>query len=536
MKAMQPIKPNERAANILGILAMIAVLLVALALLGTSLFASARINPEQYVLLKIDLLQENPWINALFAAAGIAIIILLGKIPVSKRFNTIFGILVLGMLALIGLVWVRSVKAFAESDGDVLIRIAERIIANDYTSVAKSGEYLHYYMVRFPYQCGLLSCLEVLVRLFGSTNALLLARVCNVGLLVSSYAALLMTTQRLFQDDRVTFVTILLLCVNPQPILSCTFVYGLIPALALDLWAVYFVVRAVQTNRWRNMVPTILLLAAATYLRSNTWIVIVAVAVILSLSALRGKKLAPLLLAVVLIAACLPLPGMAQTFYEERLDTSFGKGYPKSYWMAMSLQKGWKATGWHVQEYQQSMEQQYGEDVDAIDMRARQDIQASVSALFRDSKALSNYLFEKLVSQWDEPTFMSIWITKSVYTYAEPTALARFVYSDAFDGVYRLAMKQSLMTLYAGFALAAVFLLRRRDELCLLLPLILVGGILFHLLFEAKSQYVLEYLPFFTPLAAYGALSFGQFLSGLAHRKAEIASEPDAKPDGDVVA
>ena len=47
---------------------------------------------------------------------------------------------------------------------------------------------------------------------------------------------------------------------------------------------------------------------------------------------------------------------------------------------------------------------------------------------------------------------------------------------------------------------------------------------------------MLEYLPFFTPLAAYGALSFGQFLSGLAHRKAEIASEPDAKPDGDAVA
>ena len=36
------------------------------------------------------------------------------------------------------------------------------------------------------------------------------------------------------------------------------------------------------------------------------------------------------------------------------------------------------------------------------------------------------------------------------------------------------------------------------------------------------------------PLAAYGALSFGQFLAGLIHRKAANTSESDAKANEDV--
>ena len=249
MKAMLPIKPNERAANILGILAMIAVLLIALALAGTSLFASARINPEQYVLLKIDLLPENPWVNALFAAAGIALIILLGKIPVSKRFNTIFGILVLGMLALIGLVWVRSVKAYAESDGDALILIAEKILAGNYADLRTPGVFDHVYLAQSPYQFGLLAYLQLFVALFGEINSFTILRLVNVALLISSYGALLLTTQRLFHDDRVTFVTILLLCVCIQPVLNCTLIYGIIPAFALCVWAVYFTVRYLQNGK-----------------------------------------------------------------------------------------------------------------------------------------------------------------------------------------------------------------------------------------------------------------------------------------------
>jgi len=65
---------------------------------------------------------------------------------------------------------------------------------------------------------------------------------------------------------------------------------------------------------------------------------------------------------------------------------------------------------------------------------------------------------------WTEPTFTSIWITKGAPAYAEPESLAKFVYSDAFDGASRFAMRAVLISVYAGFALSAIFLVRRRGE------------------------------------------------------------------------
>jgi len=501
---------STRIARVLSVLAMVAVLLFALALALTSLFASARINPVEYSLLKIQLLRENPLVNVLVAVVGVGLLVLLGKIPVTKRSNLILGSVVLVALGLFGAIWVRSVRAFAESDGDVLIQICERLLAGDYTSIAKSGEYLHYYMVRFPYQSGFLSYLEVLVRLFGATGVYPMARLINVGLLVSAYAALLLTTQRLFQNDRVTFVMIVLLCLNLQPLISCTFIYGLIPALALVIWAIYFVVRYMQTGKKRNMIPVVVLLAVAVYLRSNTWIAIAAIGIVLLLHAIQQKKLTPILMIAVIVITCMPLPKLAQMFYEQRLDTSFGEGYPKSYWAAMSLQKGWKATGWHVQEYQTMMEQTYGEDVAGIDARARQDVQAGIAAFQKNPGTLGTYLFEKMVSQWDEPTFLSIWISKSVNTFGEPTSLARALYSDAFGSFYELFTGKLIKVMYFGFAICAVVLLFRRTNEQLIFPIIILGGGLFHLIFEAKSQYVLEYLPLMLPLVAYGASSLGR--------------------------
>lgn len=511
-----------RLTRILECIALAVALLFALALAGTSLFASARISPEQYGILQIDLFGENALANAAVVVIGILVLALIGKITVTKRFNVIFGTAALTMLAMFGVVWVLSVKAHAESDGDVLIQIAERIIAGDYAPVANSGEYLHYYLVRFPYQCGLLAFLEASIRIFGATGTLSAVRLANVALLISSYAALLLIADRLFHDQRITFMTLLLLCFSVQPLISTTFVYGLIPAFALCVWGVYFTIRYVQNGKIRNMIPAAFLFALAALLRSNTWIVIAAVGIVLALVALRRKKFMPLLLFALIAALALPLPKLAQTSYEKRLDTSFGTGYPKSYWMAMSLQKGWKATGWHVQDYQLAMQDEYGEDTSAIDARAKEDIRQGVAELLTSPSKLGNYLFEKLVSQWDEPTFMSVWITKAVPVYTDPKPLAQFVYGDSFDDAYRLVMKKTILVLYASYALGVGFLLQRGESERLLLPLIVLGGILFHLLFEAKSQYVLEYLPLFCPIAAYGIRSiFNKRTRGLRKESSE---------------
>ena len=55
---------------------------------------------------------------------------------------------------------------------------------------------------------------------------------------------------------------------------------------------------------------------------------------------------------------------------------------------------------------------------------------------------------------------------------------------------------------------------RKRSGLCLLLPLIFFGGALYHLLFEAKSQYAFPYAVLLLPIAAMGICRIEDGLKG----------------------
>jgi hypothetical protein len=44
----------------------------------------------------------------------------------------------------------------------------------------------------------------------------------------------------------------------------------------------------------------------------------------------------------------------------------------------------------------------------------------------------------------------------------------------------------------------------------MLIPLILIGAVLYHALFEAKSQYAVLYVPMMAPYAAFGLKKFGE--------------------------
>lgn len=497
-------------ARVLETLALICVLLAALVLSVSSLFVSAKIGDEAYTELYVSLIREKVWLSLLLLAAGVALLVLLGRVRVTKRFNRRFATIAFTLLGVFGALWVMSVNAHAESDGDIMIQIAEKVLHGDFSTLQTAGEFDRYYFIRSPYQFGIMAYLQAFVALFGATGSLGMLRLANVALLITSYIGLVLMTERLFQDEQVTFLTIALLCLCVQPVLDTTFIYGLIPSFAFSVWAVFFTVCYLQTEKKRFMLPAAALLAAAITVRTTSWIVALAIGVALLLRALSRKRLAPFFIFLALLAAAAPWTKIVQKAYESAADTSFGQGYPKTFWIAMCLQDGPKAAGWHVQWYQDQVRDACGEDMTAVSERSAADIRTKLDEFAANPTLAGEYCFEKLTSMWLEPTFTCIWITKGAPAYAEPEALAKFVYTNPFDNVFRFAMKTVLLSVFAGFAISAIFLMKRRGEERLILPLIVLGGILFHLIIESKSQYVLEYLPLLLPLAAFGIVSLGR--------------------------
>ena len=516
METQKPLgrKMNEsngaiRAASTLELIALAAALVCALALVYTSLTTTNYIDPLHYDAQHILANNDPILMNLAITVLAFALFRALRVTRLPDWFVKSAAIVCLLALALIGIAWSLLMKAIPISDQNVLFTSAASLVKGDLSALQDTTGYEYFYFVRFPFQIGFLSVLEGLIRVFGENGTLIVTPVFNIMLLISGYSALLLTTQKLFGDNRVTFLTLILLCVCMQPVLACTWIYGLIPALALSLWAVYFAVRFLQSGKKREIPLIALFLALAVYMKPNAWIVAAAIAIALVLQALKTRGLKPLIAAAILLILCIPLPKIAQGLYEERIGVEFGKGYPMSSWMAMGMRDSWMAAGWY-NEYSKDMYQTYGTDLDAITARNKTDIAKSLKGFADDPEAAYAFYQEKFASQWNEPTFESIWVSVVCKSYGERGMLAHSLYDGRWPGVVlEKTMNYGLQLVYVGFALSLLILLRKRSIEQLILPVTIVGGILFHLLFEANAKYALSYLPLFLPYAAYGILDFG---------------------------
>ena len=124
--------------------------------------------------------------------------------------------------------------------------------------------------------------------------------------------------------------------------------------------------------------------------------------------------------------------------------------------------------------------------------------------VFKTDPALARDFFtEKLRSQWNEPSYGSIWINQVFPSYSEKGLM--------YDLLCGSGAKRTLdvMNVYQQFVffsllLGLIRLAKKKDLLRCLPPLVMLGGLLYHLLFEAKSLYAQPYFVLILPIAAYG--------------------------------
>ena len=136
------------------------------------------------------------------------------------------------------------------------------------------------------------------------------------------------------------------------------------------------------------------------------------------------------------------------------------------------------------------------------------DLSRRLGEMAADPMAALLFFKEKILSQWMEPTYSTIWWG----TRCDDLAIA-----------YMNICQQALYVL-ACVGTAGLFK-KRRDAAAMALPVIVIGGFLFHTLMEAKSQYIYPYMVYMTPLSALGLSMLGR-AAGSAVRPLMKKEEP----------
>jgi len=464
----------------------------------------------------LELYADNVFLNILLLVLLGATLYLLyrhGKNANLKRLE----LLMLLWVFLLGLSFILSVKLAAPwySDSYLVTYAAQLAAENDFGA-------LDAYFVRFPYQLGFVLYQEVFFRLMGTLLPGLPAgyyclalQGVNLLWLLLAYHALIALSWQLFQSRRIQKLTIVFLFFCLPPVFTCTFLYGNIPGFALGTVSLWMFSSFLREERlWQGLLCA-LTMGLAVMVKLNLLIFFVALVLVWVLALLKNGSIKSLLCLGLTAAAVFTLSNFPQTFYERRSAKEFGDGIPMIAWMAMGFSEGHAGPGWYKEDNTVTYFMESGMDGEATAANAKQVIRERLRYFSENPAEGLRFFSEKLRSQWNEPSYESLWINQVQSSYGGKGRMFDLICGSGARYTLIL-MKQFQQLIFLGMLLACVYLWRRRD-ICQCLPvLVVLGGLLYHLLFEAKSQYALPYFILMLPLAAYG---FSQLFQAIENRK-----------------
>ena len=359
------------------------------------------------------------------------------------------------------------------------------------------------YLYTYPHQAGQALLVELVYRLFGYENFLAVRLVNTLGVLVFVLSGFEIT-EELFHNDRAK-VNFLLLAAGCIPLFVYTnVIYGEVLAIAAVSFGLWMFLRWLREEKGWELLLMILALVFAVYMKNNALIAAVAIVITAVVKALAGhrKKLAAWMLpflAVLLLAQ----PVMTK-LYEQRSGWPLDQAMPKTLWVAMGLQGEGIRAGWWNEYPDKVYKEQAGYNPEEADAIAREAIAYSVKGFAQHPKAAVSFFGHKFVSQWNDASYGC-----EVSAGSQDTPKLKF-WMNGY---------QSLILL--GLCSFVIYGWKRRYRMEQCLPvLILLGGYLFHLVWEVKGRYGLFYFVLLLPAAAEGlSVLSGRLTEYVKHRE-----------------
>ena len=214
--------------------------------------------------------------------------------------------------------------------------------------------------------------------------------------------------------------------------------------------------------------------------------------------------LVPALIASVWLSSFIPLTVMRRmTGYE------LGGGVSYMSYLAMGVQENAAGYAGGFNGFNEETYKQLGGNKAKHSEYSSQVYSQIMSQNMTDVSYMLNFFTRKQLHQWADPAYKAYWSVQSVPQHGTSSWFYSFIRPDhAYPVVIALSYLQLVVWLGAIFFIwftkkdAAFF-----DE-ALIMPMIFIGGFIFHTFWEAKSQYVFPFFVILFPVSAAGWKAF----------------------------
>ncbi len=392
-------------------------------------------------------------------------------------------------------------------DAGACYSCAQVIEETDNFAMLQKGGYLY----RYPNLLGLVSLNRILFRIFGIgdvksffylNGVLLCIKVWFGTSLIRSLAS-----GGSYRRETAVYaceaIYILLNILFLPMIIYSGFRYGDLIAVTAVMVSLWSFVRFRRSGNLLYFTLTTLAMCIGMLLRENVMIFLIAATITLVLSGLSEKKLIRHLgLGLILILVPLAVVSLHQKYYEGLIGEKI-VGIPYVAWIAMGMQDGAEGPG-SYNGYNWRVYDGNGDTTSATEV-SKAYIDERIQEFRKDPSAAVDFYHRKFVSQWADGEYGATH-NISIGEQADPLLVKLIGFRD--DGMplhhqlYRFMDVIQFLICFGG----CLFLFGRiADARSLFLPAVyFVGGVLFSLLWEGKSRYVIAYYDMFLLFSAMG--------------------------------
>ena len=481
---------------------------------------------------RVFLTYDAAWRNLLYLALFAAALFFLGRVSKVEAFirrvndepdlYAKWQVGLLGVGTVLAILWVYGNQIVPEQDQLYVMQAADHLNVGNYEDFQPGG-----YLSMYPNQTGLLLLELLLTKLFGGMNYVVFEAM-NGEAYIATLLLLPALAGKLGATPFEKLMTLLAGLFTLPLLFYTSFQYGNLLGLALALGAMYFELNYVEHHRVRDLVLTVLLIVVASAVKNNYLIFLVAIVLHALAEALRKKQVRNALLAVLVIVVYALQSWGTTAALEHKTGGDLSNGVSTMAFVAMGLQVNpVKCDGWY-NEFNKESYIESGCDAEKQGVLAKQSISDSVAYLKSPGNAVRFFL-RKNASQWADPLFQSLWTSQVRQTQNERPGWLQRVLSPKGSTALGQFLDVLQFWAYAGALFYLIFGRKKEGFFeSLLLQITVLGGFVFHCVWEAKGQYTISYFVLLLPLAVLG---FDALLSWIAEKVQDRTFGKEGKGD-----
>ena len=418
----------------------------------------------------------------------------------NKKMRKKLFIVALAIYIIFNIVWVIFVNPKVIGDSVHVCNLAQTFYGDDSQDFLQNPTYvgvtLKEYMQAYPHQITLAFVYSIFFRII-HFDVMEILRIWNVIGNIAIVVAIYKIGNQLSKKYKMNNVQLLLLITTfiSLPMLT-TYIYGDIPSLALCLFSVYFMMRYTETKKIIYLITASVFTMIAYMMRMNSLIFIIATSMYLILNIWKewveeewkNRILQISIIFIYIIISMFPAT-LVKNYYFHKYDLDKNKIYPNNSYLLMAMEEGPRGNGW----YNENIAGPALKEPEKMKIEYTQKIKDRFVYFSQNLEYTFQFYSIKITSMWAENTYSAV---------RNNTLTGNTMIIDDFINPLTFYQKAVLILICTC---SIVVVAQNRKNLSyefIFLVIIFIGGFAFHILWEAKSRYIIPYIVVLIPIAS----------------------------------